>query len=223
MYISDWSFFHLFVQPTSQVQLFATPWTAAHQASLSLTVSWSLLKPGNSTVKESSCNAGDPGLVPGPGRSPGEGIGFPLQYSWAFLVAQMVKNLPALQETWVQSLGWEDPLEKGMATHSRILAWRIPMNRGESPWTAWWATVHGVTKSLTQLSDFHFSFFQVYWVCDAIQPSCPPSLSSPPALNQETRIAFQALMAGNTFYLLRMTTALLFFIWRNWRLREANW
>ena len=54
------------------------------------------------------------------------GIGYPLQYSWASLVAQLVKNLPAVQETRVQSLGWEDPLEKGKATHSTILAWRIP-------------------------------------------------------------------------------------------------
>ena len=51
---------------------------------------------------------------------------YPFQYSWASLVAQMVKNPPAMQETWVQSLGWEDPLEKGKATHSSILAWRIP-------------------------------------------------------------------------------------------------
>ena len=62
--------------------------------------------------------------------------------SWASLVAQMVKNLPATQETWVRSLGWEDPLEEGMATHSSILAWRIPVDRG-----AWLAAVHGVTKS----------------------------------------------------------------------------
>ena len=63
-------------------------------------------------------------------------------------MTETVKNLPAMWETQVQSLGWEDPLEEGMATHSRILAWRIPMDRG-----AWWATVHRVTKSRTQLSD----------------------------------------------------------------------
>ena len=67
--------------------------------------------------------------------SPGEGIGYPLQYSWASLVAQMVQNLPAMQQTCVQSLGWEDPLEEGTATHCSILAWRIPMERG-----AWQAT-----------------------------------------------------------------------------------
>ena len=80
----------------------------------------------SSVGKESACNAGEPGLIPGSGRSTGEGIGYPLQYSWASLVAQLVKNLPAMWETWVQSLGWEDPLEKGKATHSSILAWRIP-------------------------------------------------------------------------------------------------
>ena len=66
----------------------------------------------------------------------------------ASLVAQLVKNMTAIQETPVQFLGREDPLEKGMATHSSILAWRIPMDRG-----AWWATVQGVAKSQTQLSD----------------------------------------------------------------------
>ena len=63
------------------------------------------------------------------------------------IVAQTVKNLPAMQETQVRSLGEEDPLEKGMATHSSILAQRNPMDRG-----AWWATVHGITKSWTRLS-----------------------------------------------------------------------
>ena len=72
--------------------------------------------PGSSAGKESACNAGDPGLIPGSGRSPGEWIGYPLQYSWASLVAQLVNNPPAMLETWVQSLGWEDPLEKGKAT-----------------------------------------------------------------------------------------------------------
>ena len=65
-------------------------------------------------------------MIPGSGRSAGEGIGFSLQYSWASLVAQLVKNLPAMWESWVRSLGWEDPLEKRKATHSSILAWRIP-------------------------------------------------------------------------------------------------
>ena len=63
-------------------------------------------------------------------------------------MAQTVKNPLAMQETWVRSLDWEDPLEEGMATHPSILAWRIPMDRG-----AWWVTVHGVAKSWTQLSN----------------------------------------------------------------------
>ena len=67
-----------------------------------------------------------PCSIPGSGRSPGEGIGYPLQHSWASLVAQMVKNPSAMQETQVQFLGWKDPLEEGMATHSSILAWRLP-------------------------------------------------------------------------------------------------
>ena len=79
--------------------------------------------PDSSVGKESACNTEDPGLMPGLGRSTGEGIGYPLQYSWASLVAQLVKNLSTMWETWVRSLGWDDPLEK--ATHSSILAWRI--------------------------------------------------------------------------------------------------
>ena len=82
--------------------------------------------PDSSVGKESACNAGDPGFNPGSGRSAGEWIGYPIQCSWASLAAQLVKNPPAMQETWVWSLGWEDPLEKGKATHSSILAWRIP-------------------------------------------------------------------------------------------------
>ena len=89
--------------------------------------------PGSLAGKESTCNAGDLGSIPGLGRSPREGISYKLQYSWASPVAQLVKNLPAMWETWVQSLGWEDPLEKGKATHSNILACRIlcPWGRKE--------------------------------------------------------------------------------------------
>ena len=63
-------------------------------------------------------------------------------------MAQLVKNMPAMRETWAPFLGWEYPLEEGMATHVSILAWRIPMDRG-----AWRATVHSVVKSWTQMSD----------------------------------------------------------------------
>ena len=82
--------------------------------------------PDSSVGKESAWNAGDPSLTPGSGISTGEGIGYPLQYFWASLVTQLVKNPPAMQETCVQFLGLEDPLEKGKSTHSGILAWRIP-------------------------------------------------------------------------------------------------
>ena len=85
-----------------------------------LTSNWS------SAGKEFTCNAGDPSSIPESGRSAGEGIGYPLQYSKTSLVAQLVKNPPAMWETWVPSLGWEDPLGKGKATHSSILAWTIP-------------------------------------------------------------------------------------------------
>ena len=81
-------------------------------------------------------------MIPGSERSPREGIDYLLHYSWASLMAQMVKNLPAVWEIWVQSLGWEDPLEEGMATHSSILAWRISMDRG-----AWGATIHARTHA----------------------------------------------------------------------------
>ena len=82
--------------------------------------------PDSSVGKEAACNEGDLGSVPGSGRSSGEGKGYPLQDSWASLVTQLVKNLSAMWETWVWSLGWEDFLEKGKATHFSILVWKIP-------------------------------------------------------------------------------------------------
>ena len=109
----------------------------------SLVVYFFFFPPGSLAGKQSACNAGDPGLIPGVGRSPGEGIGYPLQYSWASLVAQMVKKLPAMQESWVRSLGWENPLEKGMATHFRYSCLENPVDR-----RAWWA-IHGVAESDT--------------------------------------------------------------------------
>ena len=112
----------------------------------------------SSVGKESACNAGDLGLIPGSGRSPGEKVGYPLQYSWASLVAQLVKNLPAMQETWVQSLGREDPWRRE----------RLPtpvFRPGEfhglySPWGRKEADTTE-TLSLTSLSpytDFYFYF-----------------------------------------------------------------
>ena len=104
--------------------------------------------PSSSVGKESACNAGDSSSIPGSGRFTEEGIGDPLQYSWASLVAQMVKNPLVMWEAWVQFLAWENPLEEGMATHSSTLSWRIPMGRG-----AWQAIVHTVSNSQTGLSD----------------------------------------------------------------------
>ena len=105
-----------------------------------ISLEWSFFH-HSSIGKESACNAGDASSIPGSGRSPGEGIGYRLQYTRASLVAQLVKNLPAMQETWVQSLGWEDALEKRKATHSSLLSWRIQR------------TVHGVAKSRTRLHE----------------------------------------------------------------------
>ena len=109
---------------------------------------------GSSTGKESACNVGDPGSIPGTGRSPGERIGYPLQCSWASLVTQMVKNPPAMQrpelDPWVGEIPWR---REGMATHSSVLAWRIPIDRG-----AWRSAVHKVAKSRTQLKRLHFQF-----------------------------------------------------------------
>ena len=101
-------------------------------------------------------------MIPGLGRPTGEGIGCPLQYSWASLVAQLVKNLPAVRDTWVRPLGWEDPLGKGKAIHSSILLWRIP----------WLYIVHGVTKSQTRLSNVHFHVMSRPRDCIGLQILC---------------------------------------------------
>ena len=105
--------------------------------------------PGISAGKESACNAGDPGSIPRLGSSPGQGIGYPPQYYRASMVAQMVKNLPTMPETWVWSLDWEDPLEEGVVTQysclenphgQRSLAWLQSM--GSQRVRHHWATKH---------------------------------------------------------------------------------
>ena len=106
--------------------------------------------PDSSVGKESACNAEDPSSIPWSGRSAGEGRSYPLQYSWTSLVAQLVKNPPAMRETWVQSQDWEDPLEKRKATHSSILVWRIP-------WTVYSAWGH---KDLDTTEPLSLS----YWI-----------------------------------------------------------
>ena len=78
--------------------------------------------PDSSADKESACNAGDHSWISGSGRYLREGIGYPIQYSWASIMAQLVRNSPTMWENWDRSLGWEDPLGKGKATHSSILA-----------------------------------------------------------------------------------------------------
>ena len=95
-------------------------------------------------TEETTCNARDPGLIPGTERSPGEEIGYPLQYSWASLVAQTVKNLPAMQETWVQSLGWEDPWRREWQPTPVFWPGEFHRQRSLAGYV-----VHGVTKSRT--------------------------------------------------------------------------
>ena len=132
--------------------------------------------PDSSVGKESTCNAEDPSLIPGSGRSAGEGIGYPLQYSWPSLVTQLVKNPPAMRETWVQSLGWDNALEKGRATHSSILAWRIQWTvwsmgsqRVGHDWatftfivfsTGWWERCH-IFESQSRKSSTHFGSMRI--------------------------------------------------------------
>ena len=101
--------------------------------------------PHGSAGKESACNAGDPSFIPGLGQSTGEGIGYPLQYSWASLVAQLVKNPPAMQETWVRSLGWEDSRGEGKGYPLKYSGLENSLD----------CVVHGVAKSWTRLSNFH--------------------------------------------------------------------
>ena len=98
----------------------------------------------------SACNAGDPSLIPGLGRSAGEGIGYPLQYSWASLVAQLVKNPPAMQETWVLSLAWKDSPGEGKGYPLQYSGLENSKD----------CIVHGVVKSWTQLSNFQFMYFE---------------------------------------------------------------
>ena len=99
--------------------------------------------PSSSDGKKSACNAGEPTWVPGWGRSPGEGIGSPLQYSWASLVAQLVENLPAMLEAWVGKI----PAGGGHGNPLQYSCLEKPHGQ-----RAWWAAVHGVTKGWTRLS-----------------------------------------------------------------------
>ena len=108
----------------------------------------------SSAGKEFTCNAGDPGLIPGSGRSSREGMGYPFQYSWASLVAQLGKNPPPMWDTWARSLGWKDPLEREwLPTQYSCLENSMDY------------TVHGVAKSWTRLSNFHFHVYIHVFMC----------------------------------------------------------
>ena len=134
---------------------------------------WSIVAlgfPGSSADKESACNAGDPSSIPGSRKSAKEAIGHPLQYSWPSLVTQLVKNPPAMLETWVRSLGWEDPLERGKATHSSILAWRIPWTvssmgsqRVRHDWATFTFSLEATVSLISQFSNTSFVFAWHLW------------------------------------------------------------
>ena len=108
--------------------------------------------PDSSAGKESACNARDPGLISGSGRSSGERIDYRLQYSWASLVAQLVKSPPAMQGIWVLSLGWENPLRREQLPTRVFLPGEFHGQRSLAGYT-----VHGISKSWTRLSNFHFT------------------------------------------------------------------
>ena len=144
--------------------------------------------PHGSVGKESTCNAGDLSLISGSGRSTGEGIGYPFQYSWASLVAQLVKNPPAMQETWVWFLGWEDPLEKGKYYPLQYSG--LKNSNDYSPWghkeldtteqlslslkfklipqTKFSAKLRAFSKSILSIFKFLLSEMSIFFSCDHI-------------------------------------------------------
>ena len=125
----------------------------------------------SSVGKESACNAGDPSSIPRSGRSFGEGIGYALQHSWASLVAQLVKILPAMWETWVRSLCWEDPLEKGKGTQSSILAWKISgtiQSMGLQRVRHDWAIFTSLPFTCLHMCVFVLSLFSHVWLFASI-------------------------------------------------------
>ena len=116
--------------------------------------------PGDSDGKKSTCSARHQGSVPGWERSPGERTGYPLHYSWDSLMAQTVKNLPTVWETWVQSLGWEDALEEGMATHSIFLPGNSPTTEEPGRLCPWGRKESDTTERLrTYCNSIVFCWF----------------------------------------------------------------
>ena len=147
----------------------------------------------------------NPPATPGLERSAGEGIGYPHQYSWASLVAQMVKNLPAMWETWVQSLGWEDPLEKETATRPSILPWRIP-----------WTEKSGMLQFMGLQSQTWLSNFHCQWKQGAVSQNLPPYDDADWTLSQilnayakHERTNFTVLRNPDVFIIKFSTTATL--------------
>ena len=141
--------------------------------------------PDGSVSKESACNAVHPSSISWSGRSTGKGICYPLQDSWASLVAQLVKKPPAMWETWVRSLGWEDPPEKGKAIHSSILAWRIPWivesmesHRVRHDWVTFIFTCTNWSLCFLILHN-HFSFILRFVSYSQILPLTSPPSTTP--------------------------------------------
>ena len=138
--------------------------------------------PQSSDGKESTCDEEGPGSIPGWGRSTGERKGYPLQYSWASLVVQLIKNPPATWETWLRSLGWENLLEKGKATHSSILAWRIPWiksmgsQRVGHDWATFTFTIDRVSARVWHSQSLRLVTWIYYWDCKILPCLCPISL-----------------------------------------------
>ena len=109
-----------------------------------------------SVGKESACTAGGPSLIPGWGRFTEEGIAFPLQFSWASPVAQLVNNPPAMQETWFQSLGWKNPLEKGKATHSSM------PGEFHGLYSPWGCKESNMTEQLSLTHSYIYIYIYIY-------------------------------------------------------------
>ena len=167
--------------------------------------------PDSSVDKESACSAGDPSSIPGSGRSTGEGMGYPLLYSWASLAAQLVKNPPAMWETWVRSLSWEEPLKKGKTTHSSVLAGEFhglysPWGRKELGTTLWLSlSVHGgaglecrsaLCFSTAELRTSELSTISHYSSTSFLSVGFAPSLqkSSP---GQQSHFSFKFMFSPN--------------------------
>ena len=119
--------------------------------------------PRSSAGEESNCNAGDPGSIPGLGRCTGEGIGYPLQYSRALLVAQMVENLPAMQETWIWSLDWEDPLRWERLPTPVFLPGESHEQRSLEGYSPWGCKESGTTE---QLSCTSYKVYKIHPCCN---------------------------------------------------------